>query len=226
MPVKPDFTPFRVTNVQTSTNHDILVSAVKFTTDVSFFQRPEFSNQVLRTAPEADGSVPVFNQLIGGKVIQYLNTCNQTQPRSLAPDDANIDEIFRRWDIKRWEIQGAASDATVVENVFSIARDHKVLLDRFEAHLNIARSYVSYSFLLQMQQETFSYLTNTDVSISGQVLGTGAPFSASNVLLVSFVPDVDLEEPLNSTGTSSRILRTFSAVFESRINVAARSVSY
>lgn len=225
MPLKPEASS--VIFNASSVDYAVLIDDIKFSTEVVFFQRREFSNQVLRSAPEPDGTVPKFQELLSGKPIQSRNSiCNTVAARSTATDDALIDLIYRRWDIRRWEIRGHRSDAGKVDSVFSIAKAHKVFLDRFEAHQQIANGFVSYEFLLTMQGETFSYLENTGVTMSGQSLGTGSPTSATNCLLVSFVPDVEYEVPLNAAGDSSKVLRSFSAVIEQRLNVPARSALF
>lgn len=220
MPVKPEGT------VITLAGQTLIAGGIRFSTESQFFQRLEFSNQVLRQAPELTGAQPIFNQLVGGKVIQYNSGCGGSTLRSVAPDDANLDNVFRRFDMKRWEIQGLATDAAAVEAVFQIAKAHKILLSRFEAHLQMARAYVSIDFLESLKLVDLSYLETTGYNISGQSLGVGSPTTATNILISTFVPDVEYEVPLNSAGTSSQVLRAWSCVVEQRVNVPARSVTY
>lgn len=208
MPIKPGNALITVGGT------NLLTDAIRFTSDYQFFERQEFSNARLRAAPEANGQVPIIVTLPGGVPAQINDGCVALATRPLGADDPDL--IFKRWDIKRWELQGAPTSASAVETVFSLHLTHKALLAKFDGHLQRARGNVAYSTLITMQAETFSYLTASGISMNGMPLGLGTDVTFTNILIVQFTPDVDYEEPLNSAGTSSNVLRRWSAVIEQR----------
>lgn len=230
MPIKPGYSPIILTDTATggSPAYPLFIDALRMTEDSQPFQRVEYSNQLLRGAPEADGSLPTYDQLIGGKIVQIRNPqCNWVNVRSTATDDLLLDSVYRRWDIRRWEIQGAPSNPTNVQNSFLLHRRHKALLNLFDFHQQVARGYVSWTYLTAtLQAATFTSIQNTGISFSGQALGTGVPYLVHNVLVVSFVPDVDAEVPLNSSANSSLIQRSFSMVLEQRMDVPASQATF
>ena len=221
MPIKPGYSPLTVDGTA------LLAESVQFTTDVLFFERLEFSNERLKAAPDIDGKRPILVELPGGRITQLADGCVAPALRPLGTDDANIDLIYRRFDIKRWQITGEPTSAAFVDTIFALARDHKVLLDRFEARQKIVSGNVSYAFLVAAQADTFTFLTTTGKSMSGFALGDGTSNpTITNILITNFVPDVDYEEPLNTGYTSSRVLKRWSATIETRVDVPARSLTY
>ena len=209
---------------------DLIVADIKYQTDVLFFDRVEFSNSRQREVSESSGAKAVFVSLPGGMIAQLVDGCVTSTPRPLTPDDypaGNYDKLHRRFDIKRWIIEGGSTPASNIDTVYGISVAHKVLLDLFEAHQSQARSEISIGLLqwLQTNPVTFSYLTATSLSITGMPLGSGTLGTISNALIVNFNPDVDYEESLNSAGTLSRVMRRWAATIEIRVEVPALSTS-
>jgi hypothetical protein len=203
----------------------VLIDGNNYESDVLFFERPEFSKERLRNAPEADGRRPVLVDLPGGKQAYMSDGCLAPLTRPLGTDVYS--DVYRRFDIRRWNITGHSTDASVIETLFLLARDHKVLTNRFEAHLKKAGSAaISFAELVAMQAITFTYLTTTGVTFSGMPLGIGVPVVFTDILITQFKPDTEYEEPTNLAGTTSRVLRSFALVVEQRTEVAADSVVF
>ncbi len=197
--------------------------------DVLFFERLEYSHQRQREVANADGSFPIFFELLGGQKVQYNNTgCNPNDTiRDLTPDDSDYDNIYRRFDIIRWEVRGASSVAANVESVLlNVARPHKILLDMFEAYRVSQRANISIGFLLGLKTiglGIINNLTTTSVTVTGMPLGTGTLVTLTNTLMTNFSMSPEYEEPANEAGTSSIILRSWGATIEQRTHTSARS---
>lgn len=193
---------------------NVLVNEIRYRNDIVLFERPEFSNERLRQAKNTDGSVPIFQQLQGGRVAQFMPNCGSANTvRPLAPDDANIDNIFKRMVIKRYELVGLPSSPTEIDKVFAIAKAHKILRARFDAHQAKARADVSYNFLIAMQAETFSYMTATTLSMASLALGVYTP--ETNMLITDFQPGVEYAVFNEEAGSSITLIRGWSATLES-----------
>jgi len=165
------------------------VDEVKTSYENEFFDRQEFSNDRLLKAPNADGSTPVFLPLYGGRVVQLAVNCGAAQAaRSILPDDANVDLIKRRLNIKRYTMRGGPSLLASVDAVYATAQLHVIRWARFQAHLAKAQMNLSYTALIAMQAETFSYLTSTSFGISGASVTT-----ETNMLIRQWSPDVEVE---------------------------------
>lgn len=193
---------------------NVLVNEIRYRNDIVLFDRPEFSNDRLRQAKNTDGSVPIFQQLQGGRVAQFMPACGSANTvRPLGPDDANIDNIFRRMVIKRYELVGLPSSPTEIDKIFAIAKSHKILKARFDAHQAKARADVSYNFLIALQAETFSFMTATSLSMASLALGVYNP--ETNMLITDFQPGVEYSVPNEEAGTSVTLIRGWTLVAES-----------
>lgn len=206
---------------------NVAVSDVRYKTNHTNWERPEFSHPRLLSAPNVDGSKPVIATLAGNRPLQYLTPCNANETvRPLTPDDSVLDSMYQRFDIRRWDITGANSLAAEVDKLFVIAKAHQVLLGQFDGYQSVVKGDVSYQFLTgTLQSETFAYLTATTLSMTGNVLG-GTTFS--NLLIVDFQADYAFEIANNSSATpgTSTVISAWTMSLEQRVIVPARSATY
>lgn len=202
MPIRPVGSRIYIVR---STTTEILASGVVASPEVEFFDRLEFSNEKLRQAKNTNGSVPQYFQLFGGQVAQVQTSCNSgVQSRPLGPDDANIDNIKRRFDISRYKLSGFESYDSSVDNIHRIAIDHKILLNRFQAHLSIVQSLdLSYTQLITMQGISFSYLTTTDVAMYGDAI---TPVGVLSVAALIGATSITSPQAVQFTGSTFAIL--------------------
>ena len=209
---------------------DLIVADLKYMTDVHFFDRVEFSHARMREVSEVTGAKPIFISLPGGMVAQLQDGCVTSTARPITPDDNDYDKIHRRFDIKRWTIEGGSTKAALIDTVYGFSKAHKIYLNKFEALQAEAKADISIVRLTAMQTDFpvppgYTFITATGLTITGMPLGSGSIGTISNALIVNFNPDVDYEEPLNALGTLSRVMRRWSATIEVRVEVAALSVA-
>lgn len=227
MPLLPQGAPLTFTQTANSYAGNfavtLYVNEIKFETVTQAFDRPEFSNTRLRTAPTSTGAQPIIVTSFGNQPMQLAVTCTGDSPRPLVPDDANLNAIKQRFDIERFIIKGAPTLASDVDQLFGIQRTHKSLLAKFDAHLAIAgSSEVSYAYIVStLQAENFAYLTNTGLVMSSPCLG-GTDYG--NCLLVSFQEDIAYA--VDNPDTSVTILKTFDLVVEHRTIQTAQNVGF
>jgi len=169
----------------------LFVDELKDSYTTQAFERPEFSYHRLLQAPnQVDGSMPVIVYGFGNVPTQITSTCSSIAPRVLTADDPVIPEILQRKNIHQYEIPLIENLAATVDAIPATARQHSLFLARFEADMKKRSEYVSYEQLLAWQAENFSYLTSTNVSISGVQIP-----SESNCLIVNFQRGVAVEVP-------------------------------
>lgn len=190
----------------TINGNSVIVDDVVVSQEHQLFQRLEYSNNRIRTAKNSDGSSPIFIPLLGGRIVQLAATCGGSQSiRPLSPDSA--DSILKRFNITKYTLRGGSSLAINVNNLVTLAAAHQKLLARFEAHIQKAQMDISYTDLIALQAETFSYLTASGISMSGNALqGT-----VTNILVTQFTAPVEYEVP-----TPATVLKSWSAVIETR----------
>lgn len=162
------------------------VDSVEYEFVVEPFERLEYSNSKLREAPTSSGAKPMIVTTFGNKPIQLASSCTGDSARPLTPDDSNINSIKQQWNIQRYTLGGAATLSTAIDTIFSTAQDHSKRLSKFQLHLEKAQMDLSYSTLVTMQSETFSYITATGLDVAGTSLGG----SLSDVLITEFRPGV------------------------------------
>lgn len=182
------------------------------------FDRIEFSNEKLRSATTTTGASPIIVNNWTGQRVQMGTICTADEPRPLTPDDANVDNIKRRWNIDRFTISGGVSLATQLDDITTIAIAHQKLLAKFNQHIAKGSMDISYTALKAMQLISLNYLSTTGLTVTGPALGT-----ANNVLIASWNTDVAYEVLL--PGGSSLVLQKWSAVLEVRSEVAASSTA-
>lgn len=175
------------------------------------FDRLEFSNDKLKAAPTTSGALPTVVYSFANTPLQLAASCAGDVPRPLNPDDDNINSIKWRFDIQRYTIKGAASAAAEVDKLYTQAATHIKFLAKFQAHLVSAQLNVSYTKLVALQGDSFTYLTTTGVSLAGDSIGG----TATNMLITECVPDVAYE--VTTSGGGKLLLKKFSLTIENRI---------
>lgn len=226
MTIKPGYSFIEFTNTSPDKTGKMFISDHKYKDDYQMFKRVEFTGEKMRSAKNRDGSVPEFGVGAGGAIIQYFSNCNPNETtRPTDPDDDRIDAIHKRFDYTEWRIIGDVSKDEDVEAFRAIRKEHVTRLARFEAHQEIAQGDVSFNFLEeQLQNQTFSYLTQTNLSMSGRVFGDNV--LEVNLLIISFEPVVEYLRPLFGEPSSTEILKGWEMVLQRRVVRAARSTGY
>ncbi len=171
------------------------------------FDRLEFSNQRLREAPTASGAKPLIVTSFGGKPIQLASTCTGDSPRPLNPDDNNINSIKQQFNIDRYTLSGVQSLSSDTSGVNTIYKDHAQRINHFNFHQEKLSMDLSYPALINLQSQSFWWLTNTGVTITGTALGG----SLTNCLIISFNPEVS-----HIYTSSGQILKVWQMVFDQR----------
>lgn len=227
MPILPAGSLITITNSAGPVVANVAVQSIKYKTIRKHFERAEFTHDKLLGAPNENGSRPVIQSFGDNRLVQFMSPCNPDDTvRPLTPDDDDIDNIYKRFDIKQWQCEGDISIGSEVDKLFVMARDHQVFLGRFDAYQSISRGNVSYVYLTgTLQPETFSYLTSTTISVSGNVFGAG---TFTNVLITDAVADYATSIPANAADTpgTSLIYSRWSMTFEQWSLVPAASLSY
>lgn len=169
-----------------NTPASVYVDTVEYEFVVEPFDRVEYSNPKLRSAPTSSGAQPMIVNTFGNKPIQLASSCTGDSARPLIPDDSNINSIKQQFNIDRYTISGSPSVAAQVDALYTVAKAHIKLLSKFQLHLEKANMELSYTALVAMQSETFSYLTSTGLDMTGASLGG----TVSDVLITKFSPGV------------------------------------
>ena len=225
MPIKPSATVLSYTSTGIGSGY-LYVNEITGTNAVQPFQRLEFSNPKLRSAPTSTGALPLIVQSFGNQPIQLLTTCTGDVPRPLGPDDANISNIRQKFNITRWQIRGAANSVNDIQNQLqNTFYNHLALLNKFDTYLAELQMELSIGYLTTtLQALTFSYLTSTGLSLSGNALGfgTSGATTINNLLMTAFEYGVEYEAPIPGTANST-VLQDFSMTVEQR-TIASESI--
>jgi hypothetical protein len=178
------------------------------------FDRTEFSNEKLRSAPTTTGATPLITTGFGNQPIQLLTTCTGDVARPLGPDDANIPLIKQRFNILRYEISGSANKLVDMIALYQMWADHAVRLNRFDLYLGEQNMNLSITHLTNvLQAQTFSYLTSTGLSLSGNAISG----TVTNMLITNLQQGVEYEVPLTDGSGNSLILQDFKLTIENRV---------
>ncbi len=154
---------------------------INFETDSAAFTRSEFNKDTLKQAPEQNGNVPTFAQTLIGSPVQFIYG-GGTTARDLTPNNfTNLLSMEQKFFYNRYTITGDTSLSSDTGLVYTWAGAHQTLQDRFDAHQKYTGDAISYQDYLTLQAQTFSYLVNTGLSLSGSTLG-----NLSNLLIRSF----------------------------------------
>lgn len=211
MPIKPGSTVLTFSGTLSGNIYVDDITGPEF--EALPFDRVEFSSERQRSVKTSTGGVPLISQNWTGELIQQATTCTGDIPRPMGTEDANIDLIKVKFNVKRYKITASPCQSSVVNSIYNLARTHIQGLQKFQLHLAKASSMdISINALLALQSETFSYLTTTGLSIGGNALdGT----TENNMLITSVIPTVEYEEPL--AGGSYRLLKAFTMTLENRV---------
>lgn len=189
--------------------------------DFEFFQRMEFSNKLRQDVVNADGSTPQWQTSITGhRYFRDINCGDPVDPRSELPDDDLLDDIYQRFDIERFDIGGATSNPAAVNALNALFLDHRIRRARFENHIQTASRFVSIDVLDELKLESFSYLTVTNLSMTGPAL---EGVTKTQLLIRRFNPDVDFEYD-DGSGTSV-VYKTFTMLAE-KLTIKPASAVY
>lgn len=177
------------------------------------FQRLEYSNQFLKDKMNGDGSSPLFITGFGNVLTQITSTCVSQPVRSVATDDANINLINKKFKIKRYTFSGGDSVATEVDKLFTVAAQHRLYLDKFDEYKQELQQPLSYDyFYTTLRAETFSYLTVTGISMTGNYSSNTTEW---NILISSFNTGVTHEVPA-ADGTLQTLVKNWSITVDRR----------
>jgi len=137
------------------------------------FERTEYSHEKRLNALENSGVKSVTGTLLFGVPYQIASGgAVPTTARDFRPDDADLDNIYKKFFIQRYTIKGAESSNSDMANLYSWSIIHKTLQDRFTAHQKFASGNVSIQELDALKADTLAYLTNTGYSLTTESLGT------------------------------------------------------
>ena len=205
----PEGSTLIVTNGLSSAT--VIVGDISYTTLYQPFDRIEFDNNKLRDARAATGERRIIIEMLGGKPAQILTTCVSDTAVPLVPNSNTVfNNMAQRFDIIRWTVTGAISDADDVNYLYSIAEAHQALLAQFDAHIKQGSSDTSYEILITLQSENFSYLTTTGITAAGSCLES----TVSNVLLTNIVVNNSFSIP--NALSSNTFYKTYNLTFETR----------
>ena len=186
--------------------------------DEEEFQRPEYSHAKLQEAAYENGAVPQYITTASGRRIQGDQGCgSNTASRPLTPDDSDVNNIYQKFEIIRYEFGGAKTNVDAVNTIFTLFRSHRTKLTMFQQHLREASGNASFERLEELQEETFDYLTDTGVTISGKCLEA----DAENILIVKFVPNLEYVADDGNGGAIK--LKSWSMIAENRVILPAGS---
>lgn len=215
MPIKPGSAALSF--VSDSGSSTIYVDEVTRSLLVEPFTRVEFSNDKLRTAKNDLGGLPMISTSIANIPIQVSITCAGDSARPLTPNTiSNLNSVNQRLNIIRYNVRGSVNNVIVLAPLATQAFIDTKLLLKFQYHQTLANSEISYTDLVGLQSETFTYLSATNTSLTGNCIGG----TAASLIIRSYVEDV-IHSVTLSDGSQLRTA-TFSAVFDN-ISFSAQS---
>jgi len=210
MPINPTGTPITLVTAA-STSVVLYASEVSKTPLIEPFQRLEFDNDKLRAAKTPQGGLPMIITTVANTPIQVSIVCADDYPRPLTPNSlANLAAINQKFSITRFQMRGTSQDVAELETIRAQALDHENLLQKFQYHATKANSDISYPDLVSLQAESFDYLINTGVSISGPCLGA----TYTGMLIVSF--DIDYTHQFTQADGTNKNLASWSMTIDQR----------
>lgn len=211
MPLRPEGSTISVGG------YSLFVDDIKESYVIEPFEREEFKHQRQRTVLENTGVAPIIITKFAGGLAQLSYTCASTTLRPITPDDTDLNNIYRRWEILRYTVAGAPSTTTNVTGVYLIAQTHIKYLAELNAHFAFAKGDVSIQELTALQTDPiFGTITGTGLTMSGNAIGG----SIDNMLITQFTIDFAYEIPLNSADSASQLFWSYSMVIENRVNNA------
>lgn len=200
MPINPIGTPLVFTDTA-STSVTVYASDISRTKIIEPFTRVEFDNDRLRAVKNDLGGLPMIVTTVANTPIQVSITCAGDSPRPLTPNSiSNLNAINQQFIIYRYTIRGISQDISVLETIANQALVHAQYLQKFQYHQTKTQADISYTNLVALQAETFSYLVDTNVYLGGPALGG----TLSDILIVSFEMDVT-HEVTQANGSTLRM---------------------
>lgn len=195
-----------------SLDSTLIVESLSYAPSFEEFDRMEYDNERLRTAKTLCGQRRLITENLAGTPIQIVTSCGDATPVPLGPNsDSNFNNVKKRWDIKRYIITGATSEAEEVNTLYTIAADHQSRLARFKHYLaRSGQGDTPYETLIALQSETFSYLTSTGLTM----YGTSMEDVETNMLITSLSIENTLAIP---TSTTPEFFKTFQLTVERRV---------
>lgn len=154
-------------------------TAITYCNDIKFqivteeFERPEYLHERQISAPENDGTKVISGQLLFGVPYQITSGgAVQTTARDFRPDDTDLNNIYKKFFIVRYNITGAETSNSDMGNLYAWSVIHRTLQDKFNARQKFAAGNVSIQELAALKLDTLSYFTNTGYTLSTESLGT------------------------------------------------------
>lgn len=189
----------KLTFLQTasSINSIVIVDDVSYSFDNLQFERKEYSNDYLMNLPNSDGTYPIFQKSILGKAIQTeFVGCGENSTRNILPDDANVDNILRKFTIKKYTIKGGPSNPSAVDALDALAKDHMRRYTVFEGFFKLFGLKLSYQYIYNLRNETFNYITQSGLSMSA--FSGSSVINETNCLIKSFTNGFLYRNPSNN----------------------------
>lgn len=146
---------------------------VEYTIDSRPFKRMEYDHNKQKNALEDSGVKPIFQDMLFGVPAQITSSQIPVQARNLQPNDSDLANIYKKLFYTSFSFTGATTLSSDIDHLVSWASAHRVLMDRFNAHLNYAGDdNVSYQELQTLKLEDFSFLTSTGLTVTANSVGT------------------------------------------------------
>lgn len=181
MPILPGFSPLTFTI--SGSSHNTYVDEVSLDYTIQPFIRQEFTHEKLKSAALVDGTHSIVENNIAGTPHQFIFSFTGDVARPLGPTSlANLNSAYQRFNTTRFSLRGAPTEASSLSALLSLSLVHAKYLNNFEYHITKGNSDIKYSDLVALQPETFSYLTSTVLSMSGDSIGG----TQGNLLITQF----------------------------------------
>lgn len=210
MAIRPDSPTLTFTLSASSISSEVVIGDVSYTFVTEPFERLEYDHNTQLSALNDLGVAAVTTNLLGGRRVQIDVGCGTVIPRPLTPNTSDFDNIYKRFEIKRFNISCLTSSNAAVNAIYTVAVDHQKRLAKFQAHQQKVRGNPSIEFLEQAKLQDFAFLTTTGLTISGDAIDT----TENDMLIVAFSPVVELSIP---NGSGNDFYKSFSMTLENRV---------
>ena len=196
-----------------ATDAVLVVETLDYTPSYIEFDRLEYDNTTLRNARDIYGRKVLTGMNLGGMEFIIGHDCARTDIVELGPNsDSNFQNVKKRFDVVEYTVQGAMSLKADVDILFLIAQDHQSKLAKFAHYQARSSGDTPYASLIALQSEDFSYLTTTNVDITGSALDE----PVSDVLLTSMKASNDLVIATDETNEEFEYYKTYTITFQKR----------
>lgn len=212
MPIRPEGSKLSFSGAATA---NLFLGSIVEEYTFEKFVRGEFLHKRQQEALETTGARPVYIQMLSGITVQISTTCGTSTPRPLTPDDGDLNNIYRRFDITRFTIKSLENTKTDTETLFNLSQQHKLIWERFNYRQELANSAnVSINELETLQADNLSWITSSGLTMAGPALGSLSPIN--NMLIRSCTLEPVYEIP---GASSSTLYQELNLVIESLTNV-------